>query len=167
MYRLDVKVNVERCESDICDHKSDPPAYPLWLSATYPWPTIKWWHILFGPPYNLYLQHLGIKCKLRKCVPIYNLSIQLNIMKIGGKLYKLWSKKCILLMWSLYEKSRSRTPIKYQVHNINAGMLLWCKDILDDQAVFEIPHWQNWAMTKNFFFQTAIWPWPLTRRCMM
>ena len=41
------------------------------------------------PQYDLDLQHLGIVCKFRKCFPIYNLSIKLNIMKIGAKLFKL------------------------------------------------------------------------------
>ena len=45
--------------------------------------------IFFGPPYDLDLQHLGIECKLRKRVHIHNVSIKLNIMKIGGKLFKL------------------------------------------------------------------------------
>ena len=51
-------------------------------------------YFFFGPPYFLELQHLWIECKLRRCVLIYNLSIKLNILKIGGKLlFKLRSKK--------------------------------------------------------------------------
>ena len=125
-------------------------------------------HFIFGLLFDLDLQHLVIECKLRKYVHIYNLSIKLNIMKIGQKLFTLWSKRCFLLIRSQSEKSRSRTLKNYHVHNFSAGTLPRCKNILEGQVVFENLHLQNWVMTKKkFFFRTFIWPWPLTQRGVM
>ena len=61
-------------------------------------------HVCLGTPYDLDHQHFGIQCRPRKCVPIYNLSIKLNIMKIGGKLFKLQSKWYYLLIRLQSEK---------------------------------------------------------------